>query len=78
MILGTHDFNGPENLKVAALNSGNQLGTLSSGTRQRDGLIELVDIAPTIFNRLCIKSNLDYEKNVHHYPSRMGVIRQKI
>lgn len=61
MILGTHDFNGPENLKVAALNSGNQLGTLSSGTRQRDGLIELVDIAPTIFNRLCIKSNLDYE-----------------
>lgn len=61
MILGTHDFNGPENLKVAALNSGNQLGTLSSGTRQRDGLIELVDIAPTILSRLCIKSNLDYE-----------------
>lgn len=61
MILGTHDFNGPENLKVAALNTENRLGTLTSGTRQRDGLIEIVDIAPTIFKQLCIDSKLDYE-----------------
>ena len=63
LILGSHSFVGKDELRVASLNVNNQTGTMLSGTRQRDGLIEISDITPSILDQFCLGDIANIEGN---------------